>query len=83
MDYCGSFTKPFEEYASEYAKRVGHPRVHLRFLTKDGRRIGDYDSPKSLLLLNNDEIIVVQPEKRVQCRRGYKEDQPLLIGEQR
>ena len=62
MDYGGSFTKPFEEYASEYAKRIGHPRVLLRFLTKDGRRIGDQDSPKSLLLLNNDEIVVVQPE---------------------
>jgi hypothetical protein len=73
MDYCGSFTKPFEEYASEYAKRVGHPRVHLRFLTKDGRRIGDHDSPKSLLLLNNDEIIVVQPESPI--RRGDKKDQ--------
>lgn len=63
MDYAGSFNQVFEEYANEYAHRVGQARVSLRFLTKDGRRIIDSDTPKSLRLLNNDEIMVVQPER--------------------
>lgn len=62
MDYSGEFTKVFEEYAGEYAMRIGQPRVFLRFLTKDGRRIVSSDTPKKLRLLNNDEVLVVQQE---------------------
>jgi len=62
MDFSANFEKVFEEYAGEYARRIGQTRVFLRFLTKDGRRIGNCDSPKTLSMMNNDEIHVVQPE---------------------
>ena len=62
MDYSGSFDRAFQEYASEYAIRVGKPRVFLRFLTKNGQRISESDTPEKLRLMNDDEITAVQSE---------------------
>lgn len=61
MQSSDDFQTIFEEYASEYAVRVGK-LVSLRFLTKSGQRIADTDTPKKLGLKSNDEILVVQME---------------------
>lgn len=59
MDTSDNFQSIFEEYATEYAVRVGK-LVSLRFLTKEGRQIADTDTPKKLGFKDNAEILVVQ-----------------------
>jgi hypothetical protein len=61
MDTSDNFQSIFEEYATEYAVRVGK-LVSLRFLTKEGRHIADTDTPKKLGFKDNAEILVVQME---------------------
>ena len=67
MESSDDFQTIFEEYASEYAMRVGK-LVSLRFLTKNGQRIADTDTPRKLGLTNNDEILVVQMSNVLQTR---------------